>query len=102
MHHRRDDPARLLRVSGEWASGMPCGPFGSLSRDRAKPSARLWPSWQACHTIRERERRWHTTMATRPWTHPVVRRRVREMLDKEDKDFSGALLDGENGPDAIQ
>ncbi len=43
--------ARLLRVSGEWASGMPRRSFSSYSRDRVKPSARLWPNWKAFHTI---------------------------------------------------
>ena len=39
----------------------------------------------------EREHRWHTADGDQTVTHPVVREKVREMLDKEDKDFSGVL-----------
>jgi len=39
----------------------------------------------------EREHRWHTADGDQTMTHPVVREKVREMLDKEDKDFSGVL-----------
>src|SRR6476646_2411164 len=39
----------------------------------------------------EREHRWHTADGDHTVTHPVVREKVREMLDKEDKDFSGVL-----------
>ena len=39
----------------------------------------------------EYERKWRTTDGDRTATHPVVREKVREMLDKEDKDFSGVL-----------
>ena len=35
-------------------------------------------------------------------THPVVREKVQEMLDKEDKDFGGVLSHGQNGADAVQ
>ena len=34
---------------------------------------------------------WRMTEGERTATHPVVREKVREMLDKEDKDFSGVL-----------
>jgi type IV secretion system protein VirD4 len=34
---------------------------------------------------------WRTAEAERTMTHPVVREKVQEMLDKEDKDFSGVL-----------
>jgi type IV secretion system protein VirD4 len=34
---------------------------------------------------------WRTADGERTATHPVVREKVREMLDKEDKDFSGVL-----------
>jgi type IV secretion system protein VirD4 len=34
---------------------------------------------------------WRTSDGERTATHPVVRKKVREMLDKEDKDFSGVL-----------
>lgn len=34
---------------------------------------------------------WTTSEGDRTATHPVVREKVREMLDKEDKDFSGVL-----------
>ena len=34
---------------------------------------------------------WQTPDGERTATHPVVREKVREMLDKEDKDFSGVL-----------
>lgn len=34
---------------------------------------------------------WRTPAGTRTATHPVVAEKVREMLDKEDKDFSGVL-----------
>lgn len=37
------------------------------------------------------ERQWRTADGDRTATHPVVREKVREMLDKEDKDFSGVL-----------
>lgn len=37
------------------------------------------------------ERQWRTPDGERTATHPVVREKVREMLDKEDKDFSGVL-----------
>src|SRR5262252_7349470 len=40
---------------------------------------------------REREHRWRTADGDQTVTHPVVREKVREMLDKEDKDFSGVL-----------
>jgi type IV secretion system protein VirD4 len=39
----------------------------------------------------EYEHRWRTPEGDRTATHPVVREKVREMLDKEDKDFSGVL-----------
>jgi type IV secretion system protein VirD4 len=39
----------------------------------------------------EYEHKWRTTDGDRTVTHPVVREKVREMLDKEDKDFSGVL-----------
>jgi type IV secretion system protein VirD4 len=39
----------------------------------------------------EHEHKWRTTDGERTATHPVVREKVREMLDKEDKDFSGVL-----------
>src|SRR3954451_8739096 len=39
----------------------------------------------------ERQHRWHTVDGDQTVTHPVVREKVREMLDKEDKDFSGVL-----------
>jgi len=39
----------------------------------------------------ERQHRWHTADGDQTVTHPVVREKVREMLDKEDKDFSGVL-----------
>jgi type IV secretion system protein VirD4 len=39
----------------------------------------------------EYELKWRTTDGDRTATHPVVREKVREMLDKEDKDFSGVL-----------
>jgi type IV secretion system protein VirD4 len=39
----------------------------------------------------EYEHKWRTTDGDRTATHPVVREKVREMLDKEDKDFSGVL-----------
>jgi type IV secretion system protein VirD4 len=35
--------------------------------------------------------RWHTPDGETTATHPVVREKVQEMLDKEDKDFSGVL-----------
>jgi type IV secretion system protein VirD4 len=35
--------------------------------------------------------RWHTPDGETAATHPVVREKVQEMLDKEDKDFSGVL-----------
>ena len=34
---------------------------------------------------------WHMPDGSRTVTHPVVREKVQEMLDKEDKDFSGVL-----------
>src|SRR5436309_13046372 len=34
---------------------------------------------------------WRTSEGERSITHPVVREKVQEMLDKEDKDFSGVL-----------
>jgi len=34
---------------------------------------------------------WRTAEGDRTMTHPVVREKVQEMLDKEDKDFSGVL-----------
>lgn len=37
------------------------------------------------------ELEWRTAEFERTATHPVVREKVREMLDKEDKDFSGVL-----------
>ena len=37
------------------------------------------------------DRKWRTPTGERTATHPVVREKVREMLDKEDKDFSGVL-----------
>ena len=39
----------------------------------------------------ERKQDWRTAEEERTATHPVVREKVREMLDKEDKDFSGVL-----------
>ncbi|MCZ2075459.1 MAG: type IV secretory system conjugative DNA transfer family protein [Bryobacterales bacterium] len=39
----------------------------------------------------EHEHKWRTAEGERTATHPVVREKVREMLDKEDKDFSGVL-----------
>jgi type IV secretion system protein VirD4 len=39
----------------------------------------------------DREQNWHTPEGERTATHPVVREKVQEMLDKEDKDFSGVL-----------
>ncbi len=39
----------------------------------------------------ERKFKWRTPDGERTTTHPVVREKVREMLDKEDKDFSGVL-----------
>ena len=39
----------------------------------------------------ERQHRWHTADGDQTVTHPVVREKVREMLDKEDKDFSRVL-----------
>ena len=39
----------------------------------------------------EHEHQWRTAEGERTATHPVVREKVREMLDKEDKDFSGVL-----------
>jgi type IV secretion system protein VirD4 len=38
-----------------------------------------------------RERQWRTAGGELTATHPVVREKVREMLDKEDRDFSGVL-----------
>jgi type IV secretion system protein VirD4 len=37
------------------------------------------------------ERGWRTPNGDRTKTHPTVREKVQEMLDKEDKDFSGVL-----------
>src|SRR5215813_14059776 len=39
----------------------------------------------------EQKHKWQTPDRERTATHPVVREKVREMLDKEDKDFSGVL-----------
>ncbi|MBS1984370.1 MAG: type IV secretory system conjugative DNA transfer family protein [Bdellovibrionales bacterium] len=39
----------------------------------------------------QRNHQWMTPDGERTTTHPVVREKVREMLDKEDKDFSGVL-----------
>lgn len=39
----------------------------------------------------EYEHKWRTGEDERTATHPVVREKAREMLDKEDKDFSGVL-----------
>jgi type IV secretion system protein VirD4 len=39
----------------------------------------------------EYQYQWRTADGDRTATHPVVREKVREMLDKEDKDFSGVL-----------
>ena len=39
----------------------------------------------------EQKHKWQTPDGERTATHPVVREKVREMLDKEDKDFSGVL-----------
>lgn len=38
-----------------------------------------------------RQQQWRTSEGEQTATHPVVREKVREMLDKEDKDFSGVL-----------
>jgi type IV secretion system protein VirD4 len=39
----------------------------------------------------EQKHKWQTPDGERTATHPVVREKVREMLDKEEKDFSGVL-----------
>ena len=39
----------------------------------------------------EYQHQWRTSEGDRTATHPVVREKVQEMLDKEDKDFSGVL-----------
>src|SRR5262249_49750686 len=39
----------------------------------------------------DRAHGWHTADGESTVTHPVVREKVQEMLDKEDKDFSGVL-----------
>jgi type IV secretion system protein VirD4 len=39
----------------------------------------------------EKKRKWRTPQGVLTATHPTVREKVQEMLDKEDKDFSGVL-----------
>jgi type IV secretion system protein VirD4 len=39
----------------------------------------------------QRAQNWHMPTGERTATHPVVREKAQEMLDKEDKDFSGVL-----------
>ena len=49
------------------------------------------PNWRTSHTTRPESHGWRMPEGERTATHPVVREKVREMLDKEDKDFSGVL-----------
>jgi type IV secretion system protein VirD4 len=46
---------------------------------------------ESCTHDPEYKQKWRTRDGDRTATHPVVREKVREMLDKEEKDFSGVL-----------
>ena len=48
------------------------------------------------------ERGWRTPNGDRTKTHPTVREKVQEMLDKEDKDFSGVLSTAKTALHALQ
>jgi len=74
-------------ASGRWRASLIFGRFHATGSNLRETLAEL----ESFPHDPEREHSWRTADGEQTVTHPVVREKVREMLDKEDKDFSGVL-----------
>ena len=75
----------------EGRQGFPQSARAASLRGPASPSAKPSPSFSTITHDKDNAHNWRLPTGEATRTHPVVKEKVQEMLDKEDKDFSGVL-----------